>query len=77
MSERIFFPETIQLDYRTLETNDDESTQLIMHSPSLDGTLHISNAGTSSASFALTVAEARELDQLVRQVVDRILREAL
>ena len=77
MSERIFFPETMQLDYRMLETDDPDARQLIMHSPSLDGTVHISNEGAYHASFALTLEEARELDQLVRRVVDRIIREAL
>ncbi|PLS83771.1 MAG: hypothetical protein CYG59_00145 [Chloroflexi bacterium] len=77
MSERTFFPETMQLDYRTLESDDPDSIQLIMHSPSLDGTVHISDEGTSHASFALTLVEARQLDDLVRQVVDRIVREAL
>ena len=77
MSERIFFPETLQLDYRMLETDDPDARQLIMHSPSLDGTVHISDEGASHASFALTLAEARQLDQLIRQVVDRVVREAL
>ncbi len=77
MSVRIFFPETMQLDYRVLEADDPEAPQLIMHSPSLDGTLHISDEGASHASFALTLDEARELDQLVRRIFDRILREAI